>query len=51
MKITSNKILFITLAILAIILSIWTDDFATIENIYDITNNYSMLMCRRSDLI
>ncbi|MFZ7215604.1 ABC transporter permease [[Pasteurella] aerogenes] len=44
MKITSNKILFITLAILAIILSIWTDDFATIENIYDITNNYSMLM-------
>lgn len=44
MKITSNKILFITLAILAIILSIWTDDFATIENIYDITNNYSMLI-------
>ncbi|HDX1090016.1 TPA: ABC transporter permease [Pasteurella multocida] len=41
---TSNKILFIILTTLAITLSIYTDHFATIENIYDITNNYSMLM-------
>ncbi|HII3841483.1 ABC transporter permease [Pasteurella multocida] len=44
MKVTSNKILFIILTTLAITLSIYTDHFATIENIYDITNNYSMLM-------
>ncbi|XYU81863.1 ABC transporter permease [Pasteurella multocida] len=44
MKATSNKILFIILTTLAITLSIYTDHFATIENIYDITNNYSMLM-------
>lgn len=44
MKITNNHILSATILILVILLSIFTNDFATIENIYDVVNNYSMLM-------
>ncbi len=44
MKITNNHILSTTILILATLLSLFTNDFATIENIYDVVNNYSMLM-------
>ncbi|MFC0308934.1 ABC transporter permease [Gallibacterium trehalosifermentans] len=44
MKTLSNKILLLTIIILAIVLTLTTNDFATIENIYDVINNYSMLM-------
>lgn len=44
MKNTNNKILFITLFVLSTLLSIFTQDFLSIENIYDVINNYSMLM-------
>ncbi|WP_040977384.1 ABC transporter permease [Necropsobacter massiliensis] len=44
MKARNNLILFTTLAILSILLSIFTQDFLTIENIYDLVNNYAMLM-------
>lgn len=44
MKTLSNKILFFTIIVLATILALTTNDFATIENIYDVINNYSMLM-------
>ncbi|MFZ7217938.1 ABC transporter permease [Avibacterium avium] len=44
MKTINNKILFITIVILSLALTFTTKDFATIENIYDLINNYSMLM-------
>ncbi|MCW9718912.1 ABC transporter permease [Avibacterium sp. 21-599] len=44
MKALNNKLLFCTIVILIMILTFSTNDFATIENIYDIVNNYSMLM-------
>lgn len=44
MKSLNNKILFFTLCCLALLLTIFTNDFATIENIYDVVNNYTMLM-------
>lgn len=44
MKITNNHILSVTILILATLLSVFTNDFATIENIYDVVNNYAMLM-------
>lgn len=44
MKIESNQILFFTLILLVALLSLFTNDFATIENIYDVINNYAILM-------
>ncbi|OOF57687.1 ABC transporter permease [Rodentibacter genomosp. 2] len=44
MKNPNNKILFITLFVLCSLLSLFTQDFLSIENIYDVINNYSMLM-------
>ncbi|MBF0752385.1 MULTISPECIES: ABC transporter permease [unclassified Pasteurella] len=44
MKNTNNKILFITLFVLCTLLSFFTQDFLSIENIYDVINNYAMLM-------
>lgn len=44
MKIKANQILFFTLMILILSLSFLTNDFATIENLYDVVNNYAMLM-------
>lgn len=44
MKIKANQILFFTIMILILSLSFLTNDFATIENIYDVVNNYAMLM-------
>ncbi|OOF69816.1 ABC transporter permease [Rodentibacter caecimuris] len=44
MKNPNNKILFITLFILCSLLSLFTQDFLSIENIYDVINNYAMLM-------
>ncbi|OOF83912.1 sugar ABC transporter permease [Rodentibacter ratti] len=44
MKNTNNKILFITLFVLSTLLSLFTQDFLSIENTYDVINNYSMLM-------
>lgn len=44
MKAMNSKILLITIIGLVIILTFTTSDFATIENIYDVINNYSMLM-------
>lgn len=42
MKITNNHIA--TIFALVVLLTLFTNDFATIENIYDVVNNYSMLM-------
>lgn len=44
MKITNNYILSATIFALVVLLTLFTNDFATIENIYDVVNNYSMLM-------
>lgn len=44
MKIKANQILFFTIMILILSLSFLTNDFATIENLYDVMNNYAMLM-------
>ncbi|MBF0784350.1 ABC transporter permease [Muribacter muris] len=44
MKNLNNRILFLTLLVLFGLLSLFTHDFLTIENIYDIFNNYAMLM-------
>ncbi|QLB14617.1 sugar ABC transporter permease [Mannheimia granulomatis] len=44
MKITNNHILSATIFALVVLLTLFTNDFATIENIYDVVNNYSMLM-------
>lgn len=44
MKMRNNLILFSTLAVLSVLLSIFTQDFATIENVYDVINNYAILM-------
>ncbi|TDQ56800.1 simple sugar transport system permease protein [Mesocricetibacter intestinalis] len=44
MKTLNNKILFATLFILFVLLSLFTDDFFSVENLYDVINNYSMLM-------
>lgn len=44
MKITNNYILSATIFALVVLLTLFTNDFATIENIYDMVNNYSMLM-------
>lgn len=44
MKITNNHILSTTILILTTLMNLFTNDFATIENIYDVVNNYSMLM-------
>ncbi|OOF56560.1 sugar ABC transporter permease [Rodentibacter genomosp. 2] len=44
MKNLNNKILFITLFVLCTLLSFFTQDFLSIENIYDVINNYAMLM-------
>ncbi|BFU60181.1 MULTISPECIES: ABC transporter permease [Rodentibacter] len=44
MKNQNNRILFITLIILGVFLSIFTQHFLSIENIYDVLNNYSLLM-------
>lgn len=44
MKIKANQILFFTIMILILSLSFLTNDFATIENLYDVVNNYAMLM-------
>ncbi|EXI62018.1 sugar ABC transporter permease [Mannheimia granulomatis] len=44
MKITNNHILSATIFVLVILLAFFTNDFATIENIYDVVNNYSILM-------
>ncbi|OOF47843.1 ABC transporter permease [Rodentibacter trehalosifermentans] len=44
MKNPHNKILFITLLILCTLLSLFTQDFLSIENIYDVINNYAILM-------
>lgn len=43
MKITNNYILSATIFALVVFLTLFTNDFATIENIYDVVNNYSML--------
>ncbi|MDU8925090.1 ABC transporter permease [Pasteurellaceae bacterium LIM206] len=43
MKITQNKILLSTIIILSVLLAMTTSDFFTIENIYDVINNYAML--------
>ncbi|STY58626.1 hypothetical protein [Mannheimia haemolytica] len=44
MKISNNHILSSTLLILILLLTLFTRDFATIENLYDVVNNYAMLM-------
>lgn len=44
MKVTSNKILCITVFLLVIILSLSSNEFLSIENIYDMVNNYAILM-------
>ncbi|OOF42108.1 sugar ABC transporter permease [Rodentibacter rarus] len=44
MKNPHNKILFITLLILCTLLSLFTQDFLSIENVYDVINNYAILM-------
>lgn len=44
MKMRNNLILFSTLAVLSVLLGIFTQDFATIENVYDVINNYAILM-------
>lgn len=44
MRISNNQILAITILTIVILLAIVTNDFATIENIYDVINNYSMLI-------
>lgn len=44
MKISNNHILSGTILFLIVLLSLFTSDFATIENVYDVINNYSMLM-------
>nr|WP_269902547.1 ABC transporter permease [Rodentibacter haemolyticus] len=44
MKNQNNRILLMTLIILGVFLSIFTQHFLSIENIYDVLNNYSILM-------
>ncbi|PJG85340.1 ABC transporter permease [Conservatibacter flavescens] len=44
MNITHNKILLATIMLMSIGLSLFTTDFLTIENLYDVVNNYAMLM-------
>ncbi|MDH2924530.1 monosaccharide ABC transporter membrane protein (CUT2 family) [Nicoletella semolina] len=44
MKISNNRILSATILTLMVLLSLFTEDFTTIENLYDVINNYSMLM-------
>lgn len=44
MRISNNQILAITILTIVTLLAIVTNDFATIENIYDVINNYSMLI-------
>ncbi|MDG6895950.1 ABC transporter permease [Volucribacter amazonae] len=44
MKITNNKILSMVVLFLILLLAIYTDEFLSIENIYDMVNNYSILM-------
>lgn len=44
MKVTSNKILLVTVACLALSLTILSPEFLSIENMYDMVNNYAVLM-------
>lgn len=44
MSTLNNKILFATILTLSVLLSLFTNDFASIENLYDVINNYTMLM-------
>lgn len=44
MKVTSNNILLVTVLFLIINLSVFTNEFLSIENIYDMVNNYAVLM-------
>lgn len=40
----NNRILLLTLCLLFVGLSLFTQDFFSIENLYDVINNYAMLM-------